>query len=103
MTAFREAAGYFPESGHLRYNLGLALARAGRLDDAREELQAVANGPEGEAFPEALFELGKISLARREEATAWVWLERHVAAMEKAGRADEESVLRARSLLAGER
>jgi tetratricopeptide (TPR) repeat protein len=99
VAAFREASGYFPESGHLRYNLGLALARAGRLDEARDELQQVANGPEGERFPESMFELGKIALARREEATARVWLERHVAAMEKAGRQDEDSVRRAKSLL----
>ncbi len=100
--SFEEAVLLFPESSDLRFYLGMASARAGRLERARRELEQVANGEEGDRYPEALYELGNLSLVQRERATAKVWYRRFVARMEEVGRGEEEAVRHARRELAEE-
>ncbi len=94
--AFEEAVRLFPESSGLRFYLGMASARAGRLDRARRELEQVANGPDGQEYPDALYELGNLSLVQRERMTAKAWYKRYVTLMEEEGRGEEESVRHAR-------
>jgi len=93
---FREALALFPEASHVRVAYAQALARCGRLEDARDHFERVANGPDVDAFPEALFELGKISMVRREKLVARVWFERYVEAMARIGREDDAHVEQAR-------
>jgi len=94
--AFEEAVLLFPESSDLRFYLGMASARAGRLERARRELEQVANGAEGNRYPEALYELGNLSLVQRERMTARAWYRRYVTLMEAEGRGEEEAVRQAR-------
>ncbi|MEM8883007.1 MAG: tetratricopeptide repeat protein [Planctomycetota bacterium] len=96
---FRRAHRLFPESVELRYMFGLSLARAGRLDAAKDELAVVANSDSSADFPESMFELGRIARAQKKQAIAQAWFERYVAAMEEAGREKEEGVALARSYL----
>lgn len=96
---FERASALFPELTPARLNLGLSLARLGRTDDAARQLEGVANGAEGSAYPEAMFELGSLYYRRGERATAKLWYRRHVAAMEALGRGAEESVRRAKELI----
>jgi tetratricopeptide (TPR) repeat protein len=98
--AFRRAVLLFPESIDLRYALASALLRAGRREEAKEELQLVANHAESDRHPEALYEIGILYLDRGDKLVARPWLERFVAAMERLGRADDPLAKDARARLA---
>ncbi|MHC4547198.1 MAG: tetratricopeptide repeat protein [Planctomycetota bacterium] len=98
-AAFREAVALFPESVHLRYYHAVALLRAGERDAAKAEFVLVANHPEGREFPEALYELGLLHVARDERLVARTWLERYVRTMGELERGDDPRVARARRIL----
>jgi tetratricopeptide (TPR) repeat protein len=75
---FRHAYRLFPESPQLQFMYGLALARALQLDEAKTHLAAVANSEDAKEFAAAMFELGQISLAQKNEDTARVWFRRYL-------------------------
>lgn len=86
---FRRSVVLFPESIELHWALAKALKAARRDDEARDEFQIVANHAEGDRYPEALYELGFLHLARGEKLVGRPWLQRYVATMERLGRGDE--------------
>ncbi len=107
--AFRRAVLLFPESIEFHYALANALLRAGRLEEAKEQLQTVANHGDADRYPEALYELALYHITRAQHvdkgadvelAIARPWLERFLAAMERLGRADDPLAARARERLA---
>ncbi|MGH7163046.1 MAG: hypothetical protein ACREID_06155, partial [Planctomycetota bacterium] len=100
---FREASALVPEWLQARLNLGLSLARTGSVDEALRALEEVANDPEGEAYPEAMLELGNLFRVRRQPLVASAWYGRYVAAMERGGRGGEAAVAEARRLAGQER
>ncbi|MHC4939169.1 MAG: tetratricopeptide repeat protein [Planctomycetota bacterium] len=78
LAGFRKAYQLFPEASQLRFMYGLALARALRLDEAKEHLSAIANSEDAPEFPAAMFELGQISLAQRNPEAAKAWFKRYL-------------------------
>ena len=96
---FREALTLFPEAAHVRLAYAQALARGGRLEQAQEHFERVANGPDGAAWPEASFELGKIAMVRRENLLACAWFERYIEAMRLADRGADPRVSQAEAWL----
>jgi len=96
---FASAVRLFPEAVELRYAYATALLQARDLERAREEFIRVANHPEGDRFPEVLYELGKLFFVKKERLVARVWYERFVAAMDALGRGDEETAVRARQII----
>jgi tetratricopeptide (TPR) repeat protein len=100
VDAFSKALALFPEATELRLNYAQALLRSGRIDEALAEFERVANGPDGERFPQAMYEAGNICLVRREKSTARVWFERYLATVEKRGEATGPLVERARRMVA---
>lgn len=98
--SFRRSVLLFPESIDLHDALAIALLRAGRLEEAKGELQIVANHAEALRHPEAFYELAILHLARGEDLVGRPWLERFLEAMERLGRADDPLAKRARERLA---
>lgn len=96
---FREAERFLPEVAEIRFYLAMAQVRTGQLEEAQGRLQEIANGPDAVRFPESMFELGNLFAVRRDKATARIWYQRFLAAMESAGRTQEESVGAARRAL----
>jgi DNA-binding NtrC family response regulator/tetratricopeptide (TPR) repeat protein len=101
--SFRRSVLLFPESVDLHYALANALARAGRLAEAKEEFQVVANHADADLHPEALYELGVYHLGLGEKLVGRPWLERFVATMERLGRGDDPLAQRARQARRAER
>jgi len=100
VAAFREAVLLFPESVDLRYYYAVSLLKDGQREAGRDELQLVANHPDGRRYPEALLRLGDYYLLEGKALIARPWYERYVALMEELGRGQEEEVVRARAKLA---
>jgi protein O-mannosyl-transferase len=98
--AFRRSVQLFPESIELHWALAKALKMAKRDDEARDEFQIVANHPEADRYPEALYELGFLHLSRGEKLVGRPWLQRYVATMERLGRGEETLARIARERLA---
>jgi tetratricopeptide (TPR) repeat protein len=98
-VAFRRAVLLFPESIELRYAYATALRKAGREDEAKDEMQLVANHADADQYPDVLYELGFYYYARDQELVGRAWLQRFVATMERLGKGDDPLVLRARQRL----